>query len=701
MEHQASHLQSVQKISTNGNKTTDAFSQDSTVQRLEDQPFNDSVRQVAQERAVERLHDNSRQAAQRQRLDSLQRVSPEAGAKKTTSSSGLPDQLKGGIESLSGISMDHVRVHYDSAKPAQLNALAYAQGNDIYLGSGQDKHLPHEAWHVVQQARGKVKPTARVQGNVPVNADAGLEAEADIMGNKALAEGGRVIPPAEQHSRNLQILPDTVQLKIDSLDIQGNIRDHFKGSKVDPIAMEAFFQDAFENTSSYEEAVTRIKSDLRHHEAIFGVVRPVPKGGGSSVRSKINIDAGRKRPKHDFSTPSVKWSEGDVLDKWKDLNTEKFYAATRKSLKIARDPEHGSHAAEKDKLDELVAAYAGSGKVKSLIDKYVRVKAVKARGASSGTGLDELFKTSETMKYLQLSYRPPEGISAVSEFKGEEFDWMDAQQQIRLSTELIIWANDLVGEISGHTGTFQKEFASKWMTSGQALMHEVRDDAISSRSNPATAVVEAIATHLRITENVSGFTKAIYQSVPAEKALTSAGHSLAKVFENVLDQLGRHRDRLKVFLEHFRSHVKPPRDSSPLRARFGSDDYYPESPMQYPDDELEVNEKVGKVAGNPLPNLAGQWRMNHKFPPEKIPKAPVNPVLASARESMKKILGASTATKIHNAAKRMAKPLTQTEDADADEIDRVMITVYLNKARDYEKTAGMESVIAALEEALK
>jgi len=50
-------------------------------------------------------------------------------------------------------------VHYNSDKPAQLQAHAYAQGTDIHLASGQEKHLPHEAWHVVQQKQGRVKPT--------------------------------------------------------------------------------------------------------------------------------------------------------------------------------------------------------------------------------------------------------------------------------------------------------------------------------------------------------------------------------------------------------------------------------------------------------------------------------------------------------------------------------------------------------------
>ena len=87
---------------------------------------------------------------------------------------GLPDQLKSGIESLSGIDMSDVRVHRNSSKPAQLQAHAYAQGRDIYLGPGQERHLPHEAWHVVQQAQGRVKPTLQ-RKSVLINDNQNLE----------------------------------------------------------------------------------------------------------------------------------------------------------------------------------------------------------------------------------------------------------------------------------------------------------------------------------------------------------------------------------------------------------------------------------------------------------------------------------------------------------------------------------------------
>lgn len=93
---------------------------------------------------------------------------------------GLPEPLQTGIETLSGLAMDDVQVHYNSSKPSEVQALAYTQGTDIHLGPGQEQHLPHEAWHVVQQKQGRVQPTLQAKG-VAINDDVGLEREADIM----------------------------------------------------------------------------------------------------------------------------------------------------------------------------------------------------------------------------------------------------------------------------------------------------------------------------------------------------------------------------------------------------------------------------------------------------------------------------------------------------------------------------------------
>lgn len=94
--------------------------------------------------------------------------------------SGISTALKTRFEKHTGVSLEGVRVHIGSPKPEALGALAYAQGNDIYLGPGQEKQLSHELGHVVQQRLGRVRPTGQV-GGVSVNRDPSLEAGADTI----------------------------------------------------------------------------------------------------------------------------------------------------------------------------------------------------------------------------------------------------------------------------------------------------------------------------------------------------------------------------------------------------------------------------------------------------------------------------------------------------------------------------------------
>ncbi|AFY33602.1 DUF4157 domain-containing protein [Calothrix sp. PCC 7507] len=117
---------------------------------------------------------------------------------------GLPDHLKTGIENLSGMVMDDVSVHYNSSKPSQLQALAYTQGTDIHVAPGQEKHLPHEAWHVVQQKQGRVKPTMQLKDGIPVNDDQQMEREADVMGARAASQQVQQ-PPGHQYDSSVQM----------------------------------------------------------------------------------------------------------------------------------------------------------------------------------------------------------------------------------------------------------------------------------------------------------------------------------------------------------------------------------------------------------------------------------------------------------------------------------------------------------------
>ncbi len=116
----------------------------------------------------------------------LARPAQHQPIQKENNNTVLPDNLKAGIEDLSGLAMDDVKVHYNSSKPAKVQALAFTHGTDIYLGANEEKHLAHEAWHVVQQKQGRVKPTLQMKG-VEINDDDALEREAAIMGEKAVA----------------------------------------------------------------------------------------------------------------------------------------------------------------------------------------------------------------------------------------------------------------------------------------------------------------------------------------------------------------------------------------------------------------------------------------------------------------------------------------------------------------------------------
>ncbi|UBF23961.1 DUF4157 domain-containing protein [Kovacikia minuta CCNUW1] len=145
---------------------------------------------------------------------------------------GLPGRLKTGIEALSGMAMDDVTVHYNSPKPAQLRALAYTQGTNIHLGSGQERYLPHEAWHVVQQKQGRVKPTVQFQGT-GLNDDLALEKEADVMGAKAVPE--QTTPsPESTSSDNNEFQP----LSASEAEIFEAIMNEFSDEELDAAATE-------------------------------------------------------------------------------------------------------------------------------------------------------------------------------------------------------------------------------------------------------------------------------------------------------------------------------------------------------------------------------------------------------------------------------------------------------------------------------
>jgi hypothetical protein len=159
----------------------------------------DSSQQHIIQNKLQGIANNSPQVAKGGQLQVManQYITGKQPVQKKENKTGLPDQLKSGIEHISGMSIDDVRVHFNSEKPAQLQAFAFAQGNEIHVASGQEKHLAHEAWHVVQQKQGRVRQTRQLKSGTGINDDPELEKEADIKGMEALQMFRTESPVAE------------------------------------------------------------------------------------------------------------------------------------------------------------------------------------------------------------------------------------------------------------------------------------------------------------------------------------------------------------------------------------------------------------------------------------------------------------------------------------------------------------------------
>lgn len=93
-----------------------------------------------------------------------------------------------GFAATTGHDVSNVNIETNSSDPGKVGAHAYAQGNTVKVAPGQEKHIPHEIGHVVQQREGMVKANTSVNG-MPVNDDPGLEKHADKLGDAAVNAG--------------------------------------------------------------------------------------------------------------------------------------------------------------------------------------------------------------------------------------------------------------------------------------------------------------------------------------------------------------------------------------------------------------------------------------------------------------------------------------------------------------------------------
>ena len=148
--------------------------------------FQDNSEEAIQMRQFQNGIDNSEETTQMKTFNEGANNNEVSQLKKKSAqnNTGIPDQLKSKMENFSGYSLDDVNVHYNSEQPAQLKAHAFAQGTEVHIAAGQEKHLPHELGHVIQQKQGFVKSTREENGQ-KINDDVSLEKGADQIAQKA------------------------------------------------------------------------------------------------------------------------------------------------------------------------------------------------------------------------------------------------------------------------------------------------------------------------------------------------------------------------------------------------------------------------------------------------------------------------------------------------------------------------------------
>lgn len=208
-----------------------------------------TVRNIQQNKEQDKLDINTNQknVIQKQKLSQVSQLGgnetiQKKSVKNISSFTSLPSNLRAGLENLSGIDLSDVSVHKNSDKPQQVGAFAYTQGNNIHIAPGQEKHLPHEGWHAVQQKQGRVAPTMQMKSGTLMNDDSELEKEADVMGSKAVEAGKQT---------------DTLQLKKTGSTLQDSRVIQRKTENQDKI-QPAYYGEKNENVKKIQQVLIKM-----------------------------------------------------------------------------------------------------------------------------------------------------------------------------------------------------------------------------------------------------------------------------------------------------------------------------------------------------------------------------------------------------------------------------------------------------------
>lgn len=206
--------------------------------------------------------------------DSVQKKEAEKTS-TSTNRTGIPDTLKSQFEDLSKLSFNDVRVHYNSGKPAQLQALAYTKGNQVYIAPGEEKHLGHELGHVVQQKQGKVKPNLQF-GEVNINDDRRLENEATALGKRAEISVNTVQMMARK-DEELRVTAERVEAEARLKSGKKSHKKHMiAGGKIAPKDVDSFDEESIAESSSATMKQAQNRIENKYDDLLEGLTSSKP-----------------------------------------------------------------------------------------------------------------------------------------------------------------------------------------------------------------------------------------------------------------------------------------------------------------------------------------------------------------------------------------------------------------------------------------
>lgn len=209
---------------------------------------------------------------------------PEQTAPNLT---GIPIQMKLEAEAKTGKSYDSVRVTYHSDVPDQYDAAgitrAGPKGPEIFLKSGETRHLKHELVHANQVMSGVVRPTGTVNG-IPLNDDLKLEQDADmgryIQYGSTQPGGSALIQRKMSVAASLSLDPGGVfqasQFTVDSIKLSDRADTGLKAAGGGKTQGDHTIADAL--VKKYQKVMVRGRPLLNVFMLYYNLFREIEKG---------------------------------------------------------------------------------------------------------------------------------------------------------------------------------------------------------------------------------------------------------------------------------------------------------------------------------------------------------------------------------------------------------------------------------------